>query len=95
MTRVNATLDVGAARQLAQQVLAKRSQWIREAQAADLPSIEDRPASAVREWIVDLEGELERFADRATGTDPGDPREALVQLVAVASICIESMGETT
>ena len=77
------------------EAVALRGRWFKDAAEEFRPSLETRPASDVAAWVVDLEGEVERYADRAAGRDEGDPREALVRLLAVAGAAIDAMRPTT
>jgi len=69
-----------------------RRRWRDEDRAAGRTGIDERRADQVELWDADLRGEIERYFERCRGSDDGDPREALVQLIAVAGACMDSMG---
>jgi len=69
-----------------------RRRWRDEDRAAGRRGIDDRRADETHAWYEDLTGEADRYYDRCVGDDTGDPREALVQLIAVAGAAIDAMG---
>lgn len=75
-----------------QESLEMRRVWRDEDRAAGARGIHERRADEVDDWWDDLQGEVERYYLRCRGGDDGDPREALVRLLAVAGACIDAMG---
>lgn len=70
-----------------------RRRWRDEDRAAGRRGIDGRRADETLAWFADLMGEADRYYDRCVdGGDDGDPREALVQLIAVAGAAIDAMG---
>lgn len=75
-----------------QESIELRRQWREEDRAAGLRGIDERRADEVKAWADDLDGEVERYVDRCSAGGEGDPRHALVRLIAIAGACIDSMG---
>ena len=75
-----------------QESLEMRRVWRDEDRTAGRRGIHERRADEVMLWDFDLRGEAERYVDRCTGSDHGDPREALVRLIAIAGAAIDAMG---
>lgn len=69
-----------------------RRRWRDEDRAAGRRGIDDRRADETGAWFNDLLGEAGRYLLRCRGDDPGDPREALVRLIAVAGAAVDAMG---
>lgn len=75
-----------------QEAIDQRRRWRDEDSAAGRGGVHDRRADQVELWHADLVGEAERYFERCRGSDDGDPREALVRLIAVAGAAIDALG---
>lgn len=75
-----------------QESIELRRKWREEDRAAGRRGVDERRADEVTAWFDDLDGEVDRYLARCQGDDTGDPREALVRLIAIAGAAIDAMG---
>jgi len=75
-----------------QEAIELRQRWAEEDRQLGRRGLHERRADEVEGWFADITGEADRYFERSAGGDPGDPREALIRVLAVTGAAIDAMG---